>query len=138
MVDKTEERTLEIFNDSLETCTTHPAFLDKFYDFFVNASPEIAEKFAHTDIENQKHALHLSLYTLLMEVQGNPEADEHLKHIADLHSHTQLDIKPELYAIWLDCLLKAVRMFDPDYNDEVEQAWRYVMQKGIDFMIAHY
>jgi len=133
-----EERMLELFNDSLETCTSHPAFLDQFYDYFINASPEIAEKFAHTDIENQKHVLHLSLYTLLMELQGNPEADDYLKHIAERHSHNDLDIKPELYTIWLDCLLKTARIFDPEFTDEVEQAWQHVLQKGIDFMIAHY
>ena len=138
MTDQQQERMLEIFNDSLETCTDHPAFLDQFYESFMNASPEIVEKFSHTDLDKQKQVLKLSLYMLLMAAQGKPEGDAHLEHIAERHSHNDLDIKPELYAIWLDCLLDTVKVFDPDFSAEVEQAWRYVLQRGIDFMVAHY
>lgn len=132
------EQLLEAFNDSLETCTSHPAFLDQFYDFFVNASPEIAAKFRNTDLDRQKQILKLSLYMLLMAAQGKPEGDAHLKRIAEKHDHNNLDIKPEFYTIWLDCLVKTAKMFDGSFTKETERAWRYVLQKGIDFMVAHY
>lgn len=132
------EKMLEIFNDSLEVCTSNQAFLDQFYDFFVNSSAEVAEKFANTDLGKQKQILKLSLFMLLMAAQGKPEGDAHLKRIAERHDHLHLDIKPEFYEIWLNCLLKTARMFDVGFTDETEKAWRYVLQKGIDFMVSHY
>lgn len=129
---------LEVFNDSLERCNTHPGFLDRFYKIFIDSSPEVAEKFKDTNFKQQQRFLKLSLYMALMAAQGMPEGDVHLKRIAERHSSRDLDIKPELYKLWLDSLLQAVQEFEPEYNDTTEEAWRSVLQKGIDFMISQY
>ena len=36
--------------------------------------------------------------------------------------------KPELYDLWLDCLRRAVKEFDPLFGDETDAAWRRVMR----------
>ena len=68
-----------------------------------------------------------------------PSSDEservaHLERLAKRHSRAGLDIKPELYDLWLDRLLKAVAQFDPMFDVETEAAWRHILQPGIEFM----
>ena len=53
-------------------------------------------------------------------------------------SRAELDIKPELYDLWLDRLVQAVREFDPKFDPEIETAWRRVLRPGIEFMKSRY
>ena len=132
------ERDIELFNDSLERCTGRPGFLDRFYELFMTSSEEIAAKFKHTDFMKQKKALRVSLYKMMLVREGNAGADVDLERLAQLHSRRQLDVRPELYELWLDRLIQAVREFDPVFSGETEKAWRNVMRPGIEFMRARY
>jgi hemoglobin-like flavoprotein len=98
----------------------------------------VAEKFRNTDLRRQAHALRASLYFLMMAAGGAPEAREHLEQIADLHSRAKLDIRPELYDLWLEALLQAVREYDSHFDAETEAAWRQVLDYGIAFMRSRY
>ena len=62
----------------------------------------------------------------------------HLERLAKLHSRAELDIKPELYDLWLDRLVQAVKEFDPMFDMEIETAWRRTPQPGIEFMKSRY
>ena len=132
------ERDVELFNDSLERCTGRPGFLDRFYELFMASSEEVAAKFKHTDFRKQKKALRVSLYKMMLVREGNAGADVDLERLAQLHSRRQLDVRPELYELWLDRLIQAVREFDPLFSGESEKAWRNVMRPGIEFMKARY
>ncbi len=132
------EQDIELFNDSLERCTRSPGFLDRFYDLFLAASEEIAEKFKHTDFRKQKRVLRISLYMMMLVTEGKAEGDAYLKRIAHRHSKNELDIKPKLYDLWLACLIQAVREFDPLFSRETESAWRNIMRPGIEFMKSKY
>lgn len=132
------ERDIELFNDSLERCTGRPGFLDRFYELFMTSSEEVAAKFKHTDFRKQKKALRVSLYKMMLVPEGNAGADADLERLAQLHSRRQLDVRPELYELWLDRLIQAVREFDPLFSGETEKAWRNVMRPGIEFMKARY
>jgi hemoglobin-like flavoprotein len=132
------ERDIELFNDSLERCTGSPGFLDRFYELFMTSSEEVAAKFKHTDFRKQKQALRVSLYKMMLVPEGNAGANAELERLAQLHSRRQLDVRPELYDLWLDRLIQAVREFDPLFSGETEKAWRNVMRPGIEFMKARY
>ena len=132
------ERDVEVFNDSLERCTRHPRFLDRFYGLFMASSGEVAQKFIHTDFKKQKRALRTSLYMMMLVTEGKGEWDVHVERIARRHSRSELDVKPELYGLWLDCLIQAVKEFDPTFNRETESAWRGIMRPGIEFMRSKY
>ncbi|GMR23321.1 MAG: hypothetical protein BMS9Abin37_1739 [Acidobacteriota bacterium] len=125
--------------DSLSRCNERPEFLGRFYELFMDSSPDIRKKFEHTDFEVQKKALRDSLF-LMLSSAGTTEGYAHvqLKKLAKRHSHDDLDIKPEWYALWLDTLLETVAEFDPDYSDELEAAWRDSMKDGIDLLAAGY
>ena len=132
-----QEKDLELFNDSIERCSCRPDFLRRFYTLFLASSDTIAKKFEHTDLRRQARLLKTSLY-IMMLASGESEQAVHLARLAKLHSRVGLDIKPELYNLWLDRLLQAVKEFDPMFGPETEIAWRRVLQPGIDFMKSRY
>ena len=128
----------ELFNDSLERCTANSEFLDRFYDLFLASSKEVAEKYRHTDFSRQKTMLKASLYMMILAAEGRTEIQAHLQRIAKRHSRTDLNIRPDLYTLWLDCLVQAARECDTRFTPETEAAWRKVMEWGIMFMKSHY
>jgi hemoglobin-like flavoprotein len=135
---KLNERDIELFNDSLERCTSGRRFLDRFYELFVSSSAEVAAKFANTDFRVQKAAVKVSFCMIMSSIEQKPEGNVHLERIAVRHSRKGLDIGPHLYDQWLECLIQAVRECDPAFCDETEQAWRRVMRVGIEFLKSRY
>jgi hemoglobin-like flavoprotein len=136
--DELTARDVEVFNDSLEQCTSTRRFLDRFYELFISSSPEVAAKFANTDFRVQKAAVKVSLYMIIASIEQKPEGNVHLERIAARHSRSGLDIGPHLYDLWLDGLIQAVRECDPLFGEETEQAWRRVMRVGIEFLKSRY
>ncbi|WP_404295237.1 globin [Halomonas sp.] len=113
------------------------AFFAAFYELFLAASPEVAEKFRHTDMTSQRAMLKKAFYRLL-SFYVSSHADYYLKEVAVSHSRVHLDIVPALYDLWLETLIDTVRVFDEQFDDDVELAWRLVMTPGIVFMTFHY
>ena len=131
------ERDVELFNDSLERCSCKPDFLRRFYTLFLASSATVAKKFEHTDLGTQARMLQTSLY-IMMSASYESERTVHLERLAKLHSRAGADIKPELYDLWLDRLVQAVKEFDPMFDPETDTAWRRVLQPGIEFMKSRY
>lgn len=131
------ERDVELFNDSIERCSSRADFLRRFYTLFLASSDVVAKKFEHTDLRKQATLLKTSLY-IMMLASGEAERIVHLERLAKLHSRAELGIKPELYDLWLDRLVQAVKEFDPMFDSEIDTAWRSVLQTGIEFMKSRY
>ncbi|MBI2534473.1 MAG: globin [Deltaproteobacteria bacterium] len=131
------ERDVELFNDSIERCSCRPEFLRRFYTLFLASSDMVAKKFERTDLRKQARLLKTSLY-IMMLASGESERIVHLERLAKLHSRAELDITPELYDLWLDRLVQAVKEFDPMFDAETETAWRRMLQPGIEFMKSRY
>lgn len=83
-------------------------------------------------MENQKSVLLISLSYMMM-AHKSPQV---LDKMAVRHSARHLDIQPHLYALWLDCMVEAVKATDSYFDDGVERAWRKMMQPGIDYIIS--
>ena len=128
------EHWVQVFNDSFERCNGDPAFLDRFYDIFISSNEEVAEKFKHTDMAKQKGVLQISLSYMMMAHQTPQVLDK----VAVRHNFDNLSIGPHLYSVWLDCMVEAVKLTDTKFNDTIEQAWRQMMQPGIDYIISKY
>ena len=133
-----EQARVNEFAASLTRCMIGSGFLDRFYELFQNSSEEIAEKFRNTDFERQKSALRSSLYVMVVAVEGGDAAMAYLDRIARQHSRAELDIRPQFYEVWLDCLIQTVKEHDPEYTEETEKLWREVMRFGIDYITARY
>jgi hemoglobin-like flavoprotein len=129
---------LEIFDESLARCYAAPRFLERFYELFLEASPEAREKFAGTDMAQQRRMLKASLVLMMLGAGGEAEGLQHMDRIGSVHGKGGYDIPAHLYDIWLDCLLRAVREFDPKFDETIPAAWRRVLEPGIAFMKSRY
>jgi len=130
----------DAFLASYNRCRASPGFLDDFYRRFVASSEEVRAKFAGTDMKRQVRMLDDSLLVIAVAVQGKGGslARGDLPRIAARHSSQDLDIRPALYDLWLECLIEAVRAHDPQFTGEIEAAWRSTVTFGIDYMRARH
>ena len=117
-------------------CCASPSFFDTFYDHFLASSPAIREKFAHTNMVAQKQLLRAGILNLVLYARGM--SDTKLRALGQSHSREGLDIRPELYDLWLDALLLAVREHDRQAPQEDLIAWREVLGKGINLIKSFY
>jgi len=109
-------------------------FLDRFYALFMSSSPIVARKLASTDIAKQQELLSQAVNMVILFPQGNKIARNALNRIRQSHNRDGLDIKPGYYQFWIDSLITALSEHDPDFSDELEHAWRKVVQEAIDFI----
>lgn len=108
-------------------------FFDAFYQNFIAASPVVREKFKNTDMKRQRAMLEKSLHYVAY-LFTSYEIYSYIQEIAVLHSRKNLNIQPELYDLWLETLIQTVRDFDPDFDADVELAWRLSLARGIAYM----
>ncbi len=130
LFDESYERVLLETRDGRE-------FFEAFYHCFLDSSPLARQKFRHTDMAKQRTMLKKSFYNLLA-FYASGSMDSVLERIALSHSHKGLDIPPDTYDIWLDCLTRTVKDYDPAFDETVELAWRLVLSPGITYMKFKY
>ncbi|MDX1564765.1 MAG: globin domain-containing protein [Phycisphaeraceae bacterium] len=128
----------KIFNDSYNRALSGRTsraneFFDAFYERFIASDPSIEKKFQGVDMASQKAMLKQSIAHLsnLFVMHQVPEL---LKQIAIKHDQQHVDVEPHLYDLWLECLIDTARNFDPQFDDQVELAWRMVCAQGITLM----
>jgi hemoglobin-like flavoprotein len=127
-----DEATLEAFHDSYQRCLEDPTFFDVFYERFIGSSDEIAEFFEEVDLAHTKKTLKTALFYNLMASDGSTLGIKKLKSMASIHQELELTAKH--YDYWLDSLMSVVEEADRFHNQQIENAWRCVMNVGIDLM----
>jgi len=128
------QESIAIFNDSFDRCSKDPAFLDRFYEFFLACSEEVREKFTDTNMKDQKDVLMISLSYMMM-AHKDPKI---LYKTAEKHNVNNRNIPPHLYVYWLDSMIRAVQITDIQFDHSVERAWRVILEPGINYMIEQY
>ena len=130
----------DLFLQSLTRCLAVPAFLEGFYDRFVGSSEEVREKFRGVDLKRQVRMLQDSLYVVAVAVQGEEGSPARgpLPFLAARHSRHDLDIRPGLYDLWIDCIVETARVHDPQFSPEIEAAWRETLTFGANYMRERY
>jgi hemoglobin-like flavoprotein len=130
----------EVFRTSLKRCLASRDFLHDFYEMFMASSEEVREKFRNTDFPRQARVLADSLFLMAVASDSRDDAIawKELGRLAELHSRTGLDVQPELYDGWLECLIDAARRHDPAFSVEVEDAWRQALASGIEHLRSAY
>jgi hemoglobin-like flavoprotein len=131
---------VEAFLASLKRCRAVPGFMDAFYHRFLDSSEEVREKFKDTDMTRQAQVVADTLYVVANAVQGEEgsPARHELPRIAARHSRNERDIRPELYDLWIACLVETARVHDPQFDPEIERAWREILAFGADYMRQRY
>lgn len=117
-------------------CCASDTFFDDFYQCFLSSSPEIREKFAKTDMAAQKQLLRAGILNLVLCARGMP--DTKLKALGHSHSRKGLDIRPELYGLWVEALIRTVRQHDRKATELDQDAWREILNQGINVIKSHY
>lgn len=133
-----DKRLAPVFDKSFERCLAKAGFFDSFYQRFINSSDDAKIMFANTDMNNQKKMLQNSLYMMVAAPSGVAKATAHIEHIAKSHSRTGYGVKPELYDLWLSCLLETVEEYDDEHEPVVESAWKQTLEHGIKLMKSQY
>lgn len=113
------------------------SFFEAFYDNFIASSAEVRKRFEHTNMHRQKGMLKKSFYNLVVFYATN-HVDDYLNKITQNHSKKHLDIRPELYDLWLEVLMQTLKQYDPQYTKNIELAWRLVLSTGITYMKFKY
>jgi hypothetical protein len=92
------------------------------------------------DLKRQVRMLEDSLYVVAVAVQGEEGSPARgaLPWLAARHSRDDLDIRPALYDLWIDCLVETARAHDPEFSPEVESAWRETLTVGANYMRERY
>lgn len=128
----------ERFLASLRRCQAQDRFLHSFYERFLASSDEVKEKFRGTDFARQTRLLGRTLELSAAATRGEPGARRELAERALSHDRRHLDIRPDLYAVWLDTLILTAREHDPEWTDDTEGAWRHILRFVIDYMARRY
>ena len=126
----------DLVMQSYGRCCASDGFFDSFYQHFLASSPQIRDRFANTDMPAQKLLLRQGILNLVMYARGMP--DTKLRALGESHARGRLDIRPELYDLWQEALLRTIAEHDGEYGEEIRAAWRDVLQKGINVIKSYY
>ncbi len=135
---KSENTPRTTFLSSLDRCKESASFIPAFYDHFLNSSDEVRQKFKNTDFEQQEHMLLRSLELTAMAVSGDPAGLRELRDRSETHDRHHLNIEPWFYELWLQSIIQTARDFDPQWTEDIENAWRTILGHVITHMVAHY
>ncbi len=123
---------------SFDRCEAAGDFAEKFYEIFLNSSPEIAPLFAKTDFKQQRKLLRATVYIMVTRDVTDPKGREALERVGHSHARAKLNIRPELYDLWLDSLCETAKAMDAEWTPELERSWRECMAPGIALITSLY
>jgi hemoglobin-like flavoprotein len=113
-------------------------FIPAFYKRFLATSEDVRRKFQNTDFEKQNKMLLRSLQLVAAATKGEREGLQELRERAETHDRYHLDIKPDLYDVWLSAVVETAREYDKEWIDETEDAWTAILTYAIDYMVRRY
>lgn len=132
------EEAIHRVHASLNRSLAHSGFIDKFYEIFMASDAEIRQMFAQADFERQHKLLRKALLSAVTFAAGGELARQRLAAIRESHNRAHMNVRPELYPIWIDCLVKTIAQCDPDFGQQLDREWRAVLQPAIDFISSGY
>jgi len=138
MADRMKSQETRRVMQSFGRCTITDDFLVTFYEFLTQSSEEIKDRFAHTDMPRQRRLLKEALIHLIAYASGNEFSRQRVTELGNSHCSVQLNVRPELYEVRVDSLVKSIRRHDAQCTPELEASWRNILAPGIAAMTALY
>ncbi|WP_394153737.1 globin [Vibrio maritimus] len=123
----------EIFLNSYQRCRIGTEFITDFLDLFCDANPRFLDRFQEVDKKQQARMLKASL-VLIQNASTTSAVRNTVRNLAVKHKDMELEISAKELDMWVDSLLATVAIYDPFYDEDVEQAWRNVLALGIEIM----
>ncbi len=126
------------FNNSFQRAIALDSnrFYKRFNQILVTEDPRITELFVKTDMDRMIEMLKQSM-TYMMSFSATLEDSDELKAIAEKHSNGRLNIPADFYDIWLNCMIKTVKEFNPKFEKHIETSWRVLMAPGVEYMKSY-
>lgn len=121
-----------VVQQSFNRCTNSDGFYDDSYEVFLQSSDEVRELFANTTRAKQIVCARNGLSTILLYALGNATSENLLEDLIGKHGPQGLDVPPELYSNWVEALVSAVKIHDPEFSPQLEEAWRAAVQVGVN------
>ncbi len=138
VVSKVTDEQLHRVERSYGRCTLSAGFFDDFYRNFLGASPAIAPYFSKTDMAKQKQLLRAGISHMILAAKGNSISQKKIKQLGESHNRQHFNVKPALYKLWEQSLLKTVQAHDPDYGIDLQIAWHNVLSIGVEQIKSAY
>jgi hemoglobin-like flavoprotein len=133
-----DAKLLELVSQSYGRCCVSTGFFDTFYKIFLSKSPELGKMFEKTDMKKQKELLRDGIAFLTAFAKNSQMAARKVDSLGDSHSVGKLNVRPDMYPMWVDSLMEAVKQHDKKFDSNIEKAWRVVVGLGIQKMIERY
>jgi len=115
------------------------SFVLAFYEKLIEASEDIRKRFEHIDMEAQADTLaHAIVMSFLFVDKNHHGAARCLNNVRESHNKHNLNIAPELYDTWLECMIETVAICDPQANEELLADWHAVMSVAIEHIREGY
>jgi hemoglobin-like flavoprotein len=121
--------------ESYKRVAREPGFIDRFYRRFFDSDPEVARRFEGVDMARQRFVVERTVTLLLQHASGLKHGTDVLREVATRHGPSDLDIPPYLYDLWADALVHTVAEHDPRFSPDLEQQWRALLRKEVDWFI---
>ncbi len=118
--------------------TNMPDLTDKFYIRLLADNEEIQNHFKNTDFTKQRKLLNGAISMVVLFDSGDETAHRVLSEIRRTHCKKMMNIRPELYKVWEDCLISLIVEADPECNKPIENEWRRIVSKATDFISGGY
>lgn len=116
---------LDLFRASLSRTLAVSDFFVRFYDRFMDDSPEIAAYFRNKDTAGIHRKLRTTLEMLAENARHQPGLELYLEMLG--RTHRKFHVRPEHFALWREALLATVVECDPQLDRATRLAWEAVM-----------
>ncbi|MDH5526000.1 MAG: hypothetical protein OEY97_01670 [Nitrospirota bacterium] len=117
--------------ESFRRCTAQPYFFDRFYARLFELLPSVKPLFDKVEMEHQQAMIRKGITSfLLMAASGNADS-EFLHGVRHSHGEEGMKLTGRDYGYWVDAMIDTIQATDPDYTRELGDAWRRVLERGI-------
>ncbi|WP_047045715.1 globin [Vibrio mexicanus] len=123
----------DTFHESYRRIDIDQEFLGFFLEDFCASNPRFAERFSEVDKAKQSKMLKASII-LIFNSADNPFIRNNVAMLGQNHKKLGLNIEQHELDEWTESLLRTVGKFDPYFDENVEQAWRKTLERGLNIM----
>ena len=104
----------------------------EFYQMLFARAPETIKYFGRTDMDHLSAHLFQSISFLTNSLRAGDKALDQIRHLAAVH--TEFMVPPRAYDALVPPMMEVMRRHYPLFNDEMEAAWKVLLQRVIHLL----
>lgn len=110
-----------------------------FYDRFLEAYPQVGSYFTGIDLRRQSIMLTIALASVEAYYTGNYPALSHYLRVLGKRHLENVNVRPEHYPLFRECLLATLEDIHGDQWDaDLQRQWGEAIDKAIETMLEGY